>query len=231
MLGDLLFDLVHYANKVAPSQTNSRWPIGATLRLNNTSLKKCDVPLTVGIRIREFVANDGFKTNLPLFRPVGDEKAKLLNEVWKSSVGINSAPVCPLGLPDHSFTGDVCISTVEHDNSQLIWNRPNIPLCDYGDECEGKPLSLVGYQSLNFTKFTSPKFTKFPILALILPIIFFSSLPHRKQWTPRRLPHPSPTIPLRHRRNSPNRTSLLLIMHSSRRSRHAPRLFRVLIVQ
>lgn len=34
------------------------------------------------------------------------------------------------------------ISTVDHDNTQLRWGRPGIPLCDFGKECDAH--SLVG---------------------------------------------------------------------------------------
>ena len=135
MLGDLVFDLIHYANKVSPVK-DKLWPLGVTMRANNVSLN--DVPPSVANKLREFVASDGYKTDLPLFRPASDAKVKLLNDAWKSALGINGVPISPIGLPTAEFTGDVCVSTVEHDNSQLVWKRPNVPLCDYGDECEGK---------------------------------------------------------------------------------------------
>ena len=152
-LADFTLDLVHYGTKICPSTTT--FALGATLRKDNAPPeheplieKSTSLPPTTRRLIRDFVSVDGYKTDLPLFRPCGDARGALLQDAWKTVLGINGAPCSPLGMGNaggETYSSDVCVSTVEHDNSQLVWGRDKrIPVCDYGEECEA--LSLAGNQ-------------------------------------------------------------------------------------
>lgn len=153
---DLLFDLLHYASKIDPQPAhNGLFPLGVTLRPSDILDNKLSVHKACGPnflapscarKIKDFVATDGYKTNLPAFRIMADSKADLMQQAWKHACPVSSVKV---NLPEEAdISSMVCISTVPHENRQLEWGRKNnnkcVPLCDYSDECEA--LSLRGNQ-------------------------------------------------------------------------------------
>jgi hypothetical protein len=148
---DLLFDMLHYHHKChpAPSATGL-WPLGTTCAPepkgkstagNTSAIPPLIAPSKAAI-LRDFAAIDGYQTHLPLFKPHTRAAVALLREAWQRALpGGSHATSETVPPPDLST---IPLSTVEHDNTQLRWHRPGVPLCDYGDECDA--LSLYGNQ-------------------------------------------------------------------------------------
>lgn len=65
------------------------------------------VPPSVGRNIREFVSSDGYKTDLPLFRPANDGRVQLLESAWKKMIGINGVRVNGVGF-EECPVADIC---------------------------------------------------------------------------------------------------------------------------
>ena len=172
-------DSIHYASKIQPIK-QERWPLGASLSPANISRRypaagkttsDVNTPQTLpNLRIKKgkrkgpgkkhvvkqnslapsvrdavlkFVQNDCYKSNLDLFAVTNRCQVELMQEAWKRGLEVAA-----------TRTDTACchipVSTVEHENTQLVWGRTSIKtkepveLCSHGDECDA--LKLRGNQ-------------------------------------------------------------------------------------
>ena len=174
----LLADSVHYASKICPSK-QEQWPLGASLNPENLSCrypaagkntynthvhetlptlrikkqrkkghaKKQTTKPTLAPSVRnavlKLVQNDCYKTNLDLFSVSNSIQTELMQEAWKRGLEVAAAKVDTLSC-------HIPVSTVEHENTQLVWGRcskktkDELELCSHGEECDA--LKLRGNQ-------------------------------------------------------------------------------------
>lgn len=167
-----LYDLVHYSGKLkATPLTSGKWPLGATLRPSHIgkryaalgkhgsvesipgvfttpcrktqgrytakkSTRKTLAP-SVAAALRDFTNNDCYKTDLNLFNSSTSTHVELMQEAWKKALQVTCVR--------HTSTGTEChipVSTVEHENTQLVWGRTSttkktpVDFCAYGADCD-----------------------------------------------------------------------------------------------
>ena len=153
---DVLFDCIHYAGKIKPPKINGMFGVGVTLRnpifkmtpsqITDAKKAKPDLAPSVANTIKEFVAMDGFQSNLPAFKVKTDSTCEFLAQAWSSISPVSNVKL-PKGHDDKEQNVNICVSTVDHENGQLEWGRVSkkhchvcIPLCDYEEECEAQSL-------------------------------------------------------------------------------------------
>lgn len=90
---------------------------------------------SIAAALRDFTNNDCYKPQLHLFSANTTIRTDLMEDAWKHALSVTTR--C---TPTETF--HIPISTVEHDNTQLVWNRvsvaTNTPVdtCAYGADCE-----------------------------------------------------------------------------------------------
>jgi len=173
-----LADSVHYMTKIKPYKQGI-WPLGASLRPDNiarrypaagkpihdenspeslpglqikknkrTSAAKSQqlkplISPSICNAVLKFVQNDCYKTNLNLFSIAEDVQTELMQEAWERGLDVASSKVDKISC-------HIPVSTVEHDNSQLVWGRTSftsgalVNSCSHEEECDS--LKLRGNQ-------------------------------------------------------------------------------------
>ena len=129
-VANLLFDSLFYGHAWSRQTSQHKWPLGQPQRAASNLCKQA--PMSVMNEISEFCANPANRASMPLLRPVAI-KFNMISNAWQKI--FDEGDVCP-------GTGKVPISTVEHETTQLEWDRPGVPLCVSQQECEA--LNLTG---------------------------------------------------------------------------------------
>jgi len=132
---DVLYDGLYYAQKSAPRLTNGKWPLSASLLPDKTQVTNISTsPPSVSKTLLEFTSQDAMRLNLPVTceQPI---VVNTMHEVWKRTLD-NGTRAAEMNM-------SIPISTVEHENTQLQWNRvakahtaTPVPTCKYGTECD-----------------------------------------------------------------------------------------------
>ena len=131
-VANLLFDALFYDPHVRCRQSSRHeWPLGQPLRSTSSHCKQA--PTSVMNELSEFCANPANRRSMPLLRPTAI-KFQMISNAWQKVLSERWAcldePRC------------VPVSTVEHETTQLEWNRAQVPLCASKEECEA--LTLPG---------------------------------------------------------------------------------------
>jgi hypothetical protein len=152
---DMVLDCLHYASKLDPTpNTNGLYAVGVTLRPSDGVHKQLQLEkTTTAIKmapskahaILDLVSIDGYQTHLPPFRISTNLRVSKMAEAWT-----RVQPVGNVALTEDDQTTlntSVCISTVDHENTQLKWGRQSahhptqaVPSCDYQQECVANSL-------------------------------------------------------------------------------------------
>lgn len=132
---DILYDGLYYIQKCSPRLVGGKWPLSASLLPDNTQVTQINVPPpSVSRALLEFTSRDAMRLDLPITyeQPI---IVNTMNEIWKQTLS-NGTRCAELNM-------SVPISTVEHENTQLQWNRVSktatstaVPTCKYGPECD-----------------------------------------------------------------------------------------------
>lgn len=85
-----------------------------------------ELPPSVEAAILEYCSDEVMRLQLPLTPPRVAVQA--VHAAWERAL-LTATPAGQQGL-------HVPISTVEHENEQLSWGRPKVPLCKFGQECD-----------------------------------------------------------------------------------------------
>jgi len=92
---------------------------------------------SVAAALRDFTKNDCYKSDLNLFSSNKTTRTELMQEAWRRALEVTS-----LQSTDKKSICHVPISTVEHENTQLVWGRHSqhnkLPVddCCYGVDCD-----------------------------------------------------------------------------------------------
>lgn len=173
---DMLLDTVHFASKI---QAQDDLHIGCTFRAENKqrapiepkevdamclsvnsdgilspSEGKSALPPSTSSRLLSLCVKDGYMLDLPAFElNPRVRRPEILSSAWEESIKLACVPIDAAKAA--SPEGDnpwacVTVSTVEHDNGQLVWGRKSrstgvlAPTCVFGDDCEA--LTIRGNQ-------------------------------------------------------------------------------------
>lgn len=141
---DFLYDTLFYSSKLSPRKNpNGQWPLGTSLRpcaeYHKYPLKGSGlVPMSVSNAIAEFTASESMRLELPLVM-LSAPRISAVHELWSELLGSAT------GLPEPCH---IPVSTVEHENTQLVWHRrsakhpdKNLTLCKWEGDCAACDLS------------------------------------------------------------------------------------------
>lgn len=146
----LAFDILHYANKIKPLPlSNNKWPLGASGvpqsvrcaskssgKQKTSGAPKIVLAPSVARSLSDFTKSDSYQTQLNLFSVNEGPVDTLIQDAWKCAI-----EACSVKGP----SGESChvpVSTVEHENTQLVWGRTSestgqlVDTCCYGKDCE-----------------------------------------------------------------------------------------------
>lgn len=125
-----------------PQQPVSSWPVGRVvghlavadcIRNAHTPARvvgrTCVVAPSVGARLKQLLAlteSDVWNTYLP-FVEVNENVANTIAPLWMAALSVTT---------DHRETNEfVPVSTMMHEDIQLEYKRPGVPVCSLGDHC------------------------------------------------------------------------------------------------
>lgn len=136
-------DALYYSSKAHPHSVAGKWGRSAAVAPAAAAKGAVELPPSAETAILEFTADEVARLQLPVALPrigVGE-----VHRAWQAAL-LASTPAGAAGL-------HVPISTVEHENVQLGWDRPGVPLCRFGAECDagllaGAPGPLPVYLSI-----------------------------------------------------------------------------------
>lgn len=92
---------------------------------------------SVAAALLDFTKNDCYKTDLNLFNSGTSTHTELMEEAWRKALEVTSVRCTDTQTDCH-----IPISTVEHENTQLIWGRVStstgvaVDECSYGADCD-----------------------------------------------------------------------------------------------
>lgn len=149
----LAFDILHYSNKLNPMPMagTSQWPLGSTcisqkvreladcerVKAKTTGSPRICLAPSIARSLADFTKSDAYQTQLNLFTVADHAKSTLLQDAWKQAFEVCAEDGSACYVP---------VSTVEHENTQLVWERTStstgdrVDLCCYGDDCEAHKL-------------------------------------------------------------------------------------------
>jgi hypothetical protein len=128
---ELAFDALFYASKRSPSRVNGKWSLGAPLVPAGVRTGAAELPPSAEAAIIAFTADEGMRLELPA-ADGGPTVVGTARQLWQEAL-LTCTPAGRAGL-------HVPISPVEHENEQLAWGRPRVPLCMFDTECDGAAL-------------------------------------------------------------------------------------------
>lgn len=131
---DVLFDGLHFLAKTNPNKTNDKYSLGsALLPANARKVAPSAFPSEVH-KLLAFVGDETMRLQLPVVAPTR-AVVESVHDVFRSALAAATVSGKE-GLV-------VPISTVEHENLQLAWDRKSkkhpkiaVPLCKYDEDCD-----------------------------------------------------------------------------------------------
>ena len=126
----LAADALYYSSKKHPVSVAGKWGLSAAVAPAGVTASANDMPPSSEAAILAFTADEVMRLQLPVTPPRVAVAA--VHKAWEAAM-LAATPASEAGL-------HVPISTVEHENEQLSWNRPGLPLCRFGPECDGAAL-------------------------------------------------------------------------------------------
>lgn len=140
---DFAADALYYSSKTHPHSVAGKWGVSAAVAPAATTKGAVDLPPSAETAILRFTTDEVSRLQLPVAMPriAVDE----VHRAWETAL-LACTPAGAAGL-------HVPVSTVEHENVQLGWDRPGVPLCRFGGECDagllpGAPGPLHVYLSI-----------------------------------------------------------------------------------
>ena len=127
----VLYDALFYASKSCPRRVSGKWPLGAVVAPAGARAAIANVAPSIAATILEFTADEGFRLHLP--PPTAVTAPSAIAAAWKTAL-LACTPAGAAGL-------QIPISPVEHENEQLRWGREGVPLCVFGEDCDGAKLA------------------------------------------------------------------------------------------